>query len=576
MRTRRHGFHRLLAATALAASTAALSAPSVAHACGCFAPPDPTVPVLQAGERILFATSGNQVTAHIQIQYVGDAKEFGWLLPLPSVPTLELGTDELFAQLAQATRPSYFIEKYTTSGQCQAFDNTGGGSDLGAAFDGGLAGGPPSPAVVVDSIGPYDYAVLKADDRKVMLDWLNSNKYFIPTGTQDAVGPYVHPGAYFLALKLRSGQSAGDLQPVVLHYQSDLPMIPLVLTSVGAQPHMGIQVWMLGDSRAIPRNYYHVVLDEASIDWLRAGGNYNDVVVRAVAEAPGKHAFVTEYAGSSALMRKVLDRDGRFGDLDQLRKTTDAFEYTRFLRNNGYPYTSSLVAILARYIAEPQILVAQGIKPGQFYYNMDFYRQTRPDAFKGVTFSYDPAKLTDEIVSRIVKPTLDAGALFSASPYLTRLYTTLSPEDMTRDPVFSTNPFLPDVGLAHRAKAEQRCGNGQVIDVKVTTASGYQVVYSKYQRPAFVDRLPAAERVEILREAGSPEVVTDNHLLIEKELQRAAADTGSDGTPVQPALASNGCSVSPPASSTGRGAAALALSLGLALLGLAIARRARR
>src|SRR5438874_5536085 len=88
----------------LSAGALVLAAPS-AQACGCFAPPDPTVPIVQAGERILFAMKDGQVTAHIQIQYAGDAKDFGWLLPLPSVPKLELGTDEVFTQLYNSSQP---------------------------------------------------------------------------------------------------------------------------------------------------------------------------------------------------------------------------------------------------------------------------------------------------------------------------------------------------------------------------------------------------------------------------------------------------------------------------------------
>ncbi len=114
-----------------------------------------------------------------------------------------------------------------------------------------------------------------------MLAWLNTNHYFVPTGTADAVSAYIHPGAYFLALKLKKGNDTGNLQPVVVHYGSDLPMIPIVLTSVAANPHMGIQVWMLGAGRAIPRNYYHTVINDAKLDWLGAGQNYNDVIIAA-------------------------------------------------------------------------------------------------------------------------------------------------------------------------------------------------------------------------------------------------------------------------------------------------------
>ncbi|MGZ3408046.1 MAG: DUF2330 domain-containing protein, partial [Polyangia bacterium] len=72
-----------------AAVAAAAAHATDARACGCFAQPSPATPVVQAGERILFAHEGDQVIAYIQIQYQGAADQFGWLVPLPSVPTLE-------------------------------------------------------------------------------------------------------------------------------------------------------------------------------------------------------------------------------------------------------------------------------------------------------------------------------------------------------------------------------------------------------------------------------------------------------------------------------------------------------
>jgi len=290
-----------------------------ALACGCFTPPDPSVPVVQAGERIAFAQANGQVTEHIQIQYQGDAKDFGWLLPLPAVPTLELGTDELFNQLTTTTQPKYKMNS-VYEGNC-AFDPSRGG---GSGFGGGAAapsaaGGDSneatgsSPLVIQDSIGPYDYAVLKADSKTAMLQWLADNHYFVPAGTDENVGPYIRPGSFFLALKLKSGASAGDLQPVVVNCASDLPMIPIVLTSTGAKPDMGIQVWMLGAGRAIPRNYYHTVINDAKLNWLTSGQNYNDVIIAATHEADGRHTFVTEYAGSASVMRNLLNAPGRFG-----------------------------------------------------------------------------------------------------------------------------------------------------------------------------------------------------------------------------------------------------------------------
>ena len=89
-----------------------------ARACGCFAPPSPAEPIVQAGERILFAVRNGVVTAHIQVQYAGDAKDFGWLLPLPSVPTLTVGSDELFTQLNAVTQPRYIVNSTFSSAGC--------------------------------------------------------------------------------------------------------------------------------------------------------------------------------------------------------------------------------------------------------------------------------------------------------------------------------------------------------------------------------------------------------------------------------------------------------------------------
>ena len=51
------------------------------------------MPIVQAGERIPFAHKDGVVTAHIQIQYQGKPGDFGWLLPLPAVPTDRNGKD---------------------------------------------------------------------------------------------------------------------------------------------------------------------------------------------------------------------------------------------------------------------------------------------------------------------------------------------------------------------------------------------------------------------------------------------------------------------------------------------------
>jgi hypothetical protein len=521
---------RLRTAAVLAALGLALAAQD-AEACGCFAPPDPTVPVVQAGERILFSVENGVVNAHIQIQYAGEASEFGWLLPLPSVPQMKLGTEELFAQLINTTQPRYFVNTVTT-GTC---GGGGRGTALGgfapASFDSANAGGQEasSPLVTQSSIGPYDYAVLRADNKDAMLAWLNANRYFIPTGTEDVVGPYIRPGAYFLALKLQSGKAAGDIQPVVLNYPSDLPMIPIILTSVAAQPNMGIQVWMLGQGRAIPRNYNHVVINDAQIDWLNQAQNYNDVIIKAVSEAPEKHAFVTEYAGTATVM-SVLDTPGRFGDLAQLAAITDPAQYVQFLfdngfapaaNQNGFQFTPPTLPPLTKNLVLAQLPVPAALQ-GQttednWLNNLESFRSRYPNDFATWTQNFDPGALTAQLEEKVVLPVREAGALFRKYPTLTRLYTTLSPEDMNRDPVFSWNPSLPEVSRDHTATLRVDCGlfgNISTSPATLTTEQGwvFQLPNRGGSNPstAVSTTGPGALRIETLAEEGAPTVIIDN------------------------------------------------------------------
>lgn len=482
----------LALATALASLT-----PTRAEACGCFAPPTPAEPVVQAGERILFAVNEGVVTAHIQIQYVGSASEFAWLVPLPAVPKLKIGNDDVFNELEKATAPSFVLDSSGT------FCGGGGGFGCGSA-DSALARDsnpePMSPAVIVSSVGPYDYAVVRADSKQPMLDWLNDNRFFVPTGTEGAIDPYIHEGAYFLALRLRSGQAAGDLVPIVLEYESDLPMIPIILTSVASAPNLGILVWVLGEHRAVPRNYQHVLVNHERINWFGQAANYAEVVAQAIDEADDHHAFITEYAGSSAVMVGILDAPERFPRRSQLEGISRARSYFAELYNHEAINWRQLQAIVQRHYGNPEDLST--VNERELFFER-LYRYSETDA---ATLAYDPLTLTEEIWERIVTPSLEAGQLFRDLPKLTRLYTVLSPEEMTEDPVFGFNADLPDVPRQHNAYLSRDCDDAEAPNY-LTLEDGRVVESNGVGDSPAGRQIPAASEIQVLGLEGPPQVI---------------------------------------------------------------------
>jgi hypothetical protein len=531
----------------------ALSAltPNLANACGCFAAPSPTEQMVQAGERIVFEHRDGKVIAHIQIQYQGDASEFAWLVPVGAVPNLRLGTEELFTQIQVATNPQFLL---SLTGNCGSSGSVGCGvssqDSASRANNVGPGGEPMEPiAVKVASAGPYDYAVLRADEKQPMLDWLAENRFFIPADGMSSMDSYFRPGAYFLALKLRSGESTGDIQPIVLEYEADYPMIPITLTAMGATKDMGVQVWVLGEDRAVSHNYQHVEINEEYIDWLGGGANYAEVVARAIDEAEGGHAFVTEFAGPTDVLKGVLDPDGRFGRQSDIGTLPNLREIEVRLQGAQWPQ-DRVRSVFKSLYPMPQAAIDAGVSEATYYDDLAYLsQQYDPER------AFEPVVIAAAIWERIVEPVLEAGALFRNHPMMTRLYTALDPSEMNKDPVFSFNPDLPQVAQLRTATLETTsCDDDPTFTMHLSDGRSFELESRDEWMTRDRQAAPRTRLVQVMRQEGAAEIIIDNRALL------TDLDDGGDG---------GGCQSS-------RGDRSRAISLSLMFIFVGLGRQALR
>jgi len=116
----------------------------------------------------------------------------------------------------------------------------------------------------------------------------------------------------------------------------------------------------------------------------------------------------------------------------------------------------------------------------------------------------------------IVAPLLHAKQMVSSYPYLTRLFTTLSPELMTLDPEFDYNSTLGDISQITTAKATAICGvlQSQPSAVRIDLPDGRSFYVSYSGGP--LDQGPNAQVVEQLSPNGPPVIITDNSAAIDK------------------------------------------------------------
>ena len=303
--------------------------------------------------------------------------------------------------------------------------------------------------------------------------------------------------ASFVALKLLPDSAAGDVVPLRLSFRSARGAIPIIPTAVAAQPDMGVIVHVLGEHRAIPLNYRHVVINEAAIDWSNFGSNYADVVAQAADEAGG-HAFATDYAGPLDEALVMALRPLSPGTIIRLEEVVSYGGLWDVLGRRTLQDPDVQRVLLS--VAEDQLAL------------QDFLRC--PDCSGGSERPIDGAAVAAALRVEVQEVREHLAGLFEASPYLTRLFTALSPVEMDTDPVFAFNPDLEDVPVLRTATRHVPCdGNDEdwenatieLADGRVIAADDDgRVVRRQDGEQVRGGTVPASSRVEGLTEAGPP------------------------------------------------------------------------
>jgi hypothetical protein len=114
------------------------------------------------------------------------------------------------------------------------------------------------------------------------------------------INVYVEENFVFLAMRLLPDQGTQDIQPIKVTYDSPVPMIPLRLTAVAANPDMAVLTWFFANEQAVPVNYAHMEIPNDDLRFIVFGGNNYRQLMREKANSFSGRAFITEYAGPSA------------------------------------------------------------------------------------------------------------------------------------------------------------------------------------------------------------------------------------------------------------------------------------
>jgi MYXO-CTERM domain-containing protein len=464
--------------------------------------------------------------------YEGPSEHFAWLLPVPGEPTVGVSSDQALASLKQLTNPNYqlqtvFDDSCNNNG---GFANTPGVAMGGTSAGSGGSFAPGNPGVTVvasGAVGPYDYEVIHVDaslddKAQVAVDWLTTNKYDIGDIGADVLRPYLDEGLNLLAIRLQKGTTSGSIRPIIVTYDSELPSIPIRPTAVAANDDMGVMVWVLDKDRAIPSSYKALELNEALIDWFNPNNNYNDVVSRAADEAMGQ-GFVTEYAGKVSDLKNIglmIFNEGQ-------RQQWDTFSNTQF--TDAIDIVLQARQMWGGFDGFEDAMRETAVLPDEISYS-DFKNCMRCFIDEpGVVF--DTSLYLQNLYKMVIKPLIDTQDIIDSRPYITRMYTTMSADEMTMDPTFDFNADLEDVSNFHTAERHVGCDVSGPWTVEFPQGIVRGTELGVW--PVAIDDQPAALKILQYAKTGQGKVVEDRTEDILKLLAK-------NGTPTKPNTGTGG------------------------------------
>jgi MYXO-CTERM domain-containing protein len=551
-----------------------------AEACGgTFCDNGPTtMPVDQTGENILFHLTDTTVEAHIQIQYDPDsgADAFAWVIPVMAIPEFEVGSQFLFDAMLAGSVPSYGLSVQTDS--C-GNDEAAGTGPLSGTGDGGDEGDPSNndtgemdPEVVLQTtVGAFEIAVLEGGTVEGVMQWLGDNGYQQDPAAEPILAQYLAEDFLFVALKLSNRAGVDEIHPIVIRYEGDEPCVPIRLTAIAAVDDMEIRTFFLQDARVVPVNYRHVLVNPLKLDWLNNASNYKEVISMAVdAQEADGNAFVTEYAGPSSVIQTFNINPGWSsapfaGFIDSPIGVIEELELQSLLScDPEWGTECNFIHPLIAPILEEYIPVPDGLEANEFYDCLSCFAPQINLA------AWNAAGFVQKLDERIINPAVNAVALVEQNPYLTRLYTTISPLEMNADPIFKVNASLPEVPAIRLAAQTNHCDGS----ASVVLPDGREVYFpdsSSMSWPDFGDEMPWEEDID--QEAMADDAPLVNLVDNTAKIDELLAGHNTRSKAIAYGLGGgNGCACS--VGDEGRSGVALGLAM-LALLGLVRRRNTR-
>lgn len=248
-----------------------------ANADGCFVMPpfvwNKAKDINEPTQKAIIVHDAGREDLILQVKYEGPVEEFGWLIPVPGLPTVQKGSMECFYELSRYTQ-EHFEPRYRSM-------------TLSAGSSKGEEKPEPVKVIEVKTVGAYEVAVLSANSVGSLENWLNENHFSFPPDKADIIDSYIKQQWYFVAAKINLRKSGGfqlvsgagkqaragadsfvkgklakgELHPLHISFETANCVYPLKISSINGQPSE-VQVYVLSPEPLMERRLFEKKLPE--------------------------------------------------------------------------------------------------------------------------------------------------------------------------------------------------------------------------------------------------------------------------------------------------------------------------
>ena len=192
-------------------------------------------------QQAIFSLHGDNTVVEYQIQYEGNAEDFGWMIPIfGDMVDIQEGNEDTFAYYDQITGPqiSYEYEPVSSCGVAEK-------SDSSNAFT--------SERYVQGFAGQFEYLIIPASQGEDFVSWGEENGWNTD-GVSSILPQYGSESNISLVLlKIRQDISAEDISTsptIQIEYERHEMRYPAMLSKLSTEQELHTVVYIKGDAQA--------------------------------------------------------------------------------------------------------------------------------------------------------------------------------------------------------------------------------------------------------------------------------------------------------------------------------------